>query len=273
MLHRGVSEEMAPRAGFYSRSELGEEASKRVLDPTSISNTAFHIFFGLEACGAANPQNKISSSDSAVSSASTSVAGKRPSLTLSDFDPYERGEAGVAPLLRGDFYRLINISVYENATFPKPCTPGAFSTTWSSMYDNMWQRMMTKASTRYSEGSLVDFVWHRIGEPVSSQSTRSNTYASSNSAAAATSNSSADNRDPYTNNMLSCAVSSSLPIDFDQVAYHSARGDSRDGWTMVIGCSTSGTCFRGARLLNRSDTWRANAISNLYFCPGACTYT
>jgi hypothetical protein len=31
------------------------------------------------------------------------------------------------PLLRGDFYRLVNVAIYENASLPKACTTMGFS--------------------------------------------------------------------------------------------------------------------------------------------------
>ena len=42
-----------------------------------------------------------------VGSSSSGGRGRRPVMTLHDFDPSERGEAGIAPLMRGDFYRCL----------------------------------------------------------------------------------------------------------------------------------------------------------------------
>lgn len=77
----------------------------------------------------------------------------------------ERGEAGVAPVLRGDFYKLINVAVYEGGSLPKLCTAPCFSTTWSSAHDLAWRRLMRCARARYNNASLVDFAWGRAGEP------------------------------------------------------------------------------------------------------------
>ena len=40
---------------------------------------------------------------------------------------YIREGAGCVPLLRGDFYRLVNVAIYENASLPKACTTMGFS--------------------------------------------------------------------------------------------------------------------------------------------------
>ena len=78
---------------------------------------------------------------------------------MDDFDPYERGEAGCVPLLRGDFYKLINVAVYENAALPKACTPGGFSSSWSGSYEKSWRRLVSKARESYEQDSVVDFHW------------------------------------------------------------------------------------------------------------------
>lgn len=65
---------------------------------------------GVEAGAGADPARRPSEAQECEGGG----AG-RAGWRLDDFDPYERGEAGCVPLLRGDFYKLINVAVYENA--------------------------------------------------------------------------------------------------------------------------------------------------------------
>ena len=65
---------------------------------------------GVEAGAGADPARRPSEAQEGEGGG----AG-RAGWRLDDFDPYERGEAGCVPLLRGDFYKLINVAVYENA--------------------------------------------------------------------------------------------------------------------------------------------------------------
>ena len=67
-------------------------------------------------------------------------------------------------MLRGDFYRLVNVAVYENASLPKVCTAGGFSSSWSASYRDAWRKLVAKARRdhSYAEHSLVDFRWRLL---------------------------------------------------------------------------------------------------------------
>ena len=226
---------------------------------------------------------------------------------------YERGEAGCVPLLRGDFYRLVNVALYENASLPKACTPGGFSSSWTSCYDQSWRRLLAKAKEQHQESSLVDFLWRRAKFPQWLE--KGSTLASSHSSTSASPLSLSDKPterpgaagggstagvrsrspmpggggrtprldspkstpDSHTAGKTPCGAETdkhdavtcmAIPIDFEP-----ARGEGqgmRDGWRIILGSATSGTCFRSATpsaFRRRDEQWRKNAIANLYYCP------
>ena len=218
-----VSEEVGVRAGFFHRTHSDIPPQH---DPHGFDAVQNHCFFGADV-------------------ASYAVGETPATWSTPDgwhcFDPRERGESGIAPLLRGDFFRLLNVTVYENTTLPKQCTTGGFSTSWSGSFETSWKRLTEQARNSQSEGSLVDFVWHRAMEP-----------ESDSEAAAAGAGSAARAPAP-------AAVCRAFPLDFEP--------GGGDGWRMTVGATTSGTSFRSAKGLARGEAWRANAISNLFLCP------
>ena len=67
---------------------------------------------------------------------------------------------------------------------------------------------------------------------------------------------------------VSGVVCRAIPIDFEQTRVEGPR--SMDGWRIVLGTGTSGTCFRSASssaIPTRAEQWRKNAIVNLFHCP------
>jgi len=55
------------------------------------------------------------------------------------------------------------------------------------------------------------------------------------------------------------ATCKAIPIDFEFQARAEGRG-TRDGWRLVLGCGTSGTCFRSAAasaFRRRQEHWYA----------------
>jgi hypothetical protein len=216
---RMVSEEVGVRAGLFHRTQNDIPPPH---DPRGFDAVQNHCFFGAEVASHAVGE--------------TLATWKTPDDWHS-FDPNERGESGIAPLLRGDFFRLLNVTVYENTTLPKQCTTGGFSTSWSGSFETAWKRLTDQARSTQGGGSLVDFTWRRAVDP------DPDTAAARASA------------DP------AAAVCRAYPLDFE------SAGGGADGWRMTVGAATSGTSFRSARGVPRADAWRANAISNLFLCP------
>jgi len=172
-----VSQEVAHRAGLWPRdhdSSCQRQALLKLLGPTpaGFENVSHHAFIG-------SPHflEMADSGRRGVRTEGEGAGGEAGSSRLDDFDPDERGEAGCVPLLRGDFYRLVNVAVYENASLPKGCTTSGFSTAWTSSFHQSWSRLVAKAKEQEGRRggeqgpggeqatSVVDFEWRRAKSP------------------------------------------------------------------------------------------------------------
>ena len=122
-----VSEEVGVRAGFFFRSDSDQLPSH---DPHGFDAVQSHCFFG---------------ADAACYGVGDTPDAKKAPADWQNLDPHDRGEAGIAPLLRGDFFRLLNVTVYENTSLPKQCTTGGFSTSWSGSFEASWKQMVQQA--------------------------------------------------------------------------------------------------------------------------------
>ena len=258
---RAVSEEVAQRAGLWPREDDSADSRQVLLKqlgptPQGFEHVAQHTFVGSEECLGEHTD-----------------ASRRHDAEPSpdDFDPYQRGEAGCVPLLRGDFYRLVNVAVYENASLPKVCTAGGFSSSWSASYRDAWRKLVAKARRdhSYAEHSLVDFRWRRAAFPSwLEKGPQAVAFPDGSCPATASVPSSETDRSD-------AATCLQIPIDFEAARSEAREPKSetrgvREGWRLVLGSATSGTCFRSAApsaLRRRDDHWRRNAIANLFHCP------
>ena len=160
--------------------------------------------------------------------------------------------------------------IMGSAHHTQPCTAGGFSSSWSTSFDEAWRRLVAKAKQDHQAPSLVDFHWRRARFPqwlekASAQSAQaSSSSGHSTHSHAATS----DEVRSACGERSDAVTARAIPMDFE---FSRAEGwSNRDGWRLVIGAATSGTCFRSAApaaLRRRDEQWRRNAIANLFHCP------